>query len=129
MFAVGVDTEVFVKYVDREPGMLILRSRNERYKPISVPMTGDLGHRPHHRPRGLVLPGIRRDIVKTIRRNPSENSKLSVVGVFAPPPSRPGSAPKSAPIGLFSSHYFPLPPAISRFPASQNYVSGHRWWV
>ncbi len=42
MFAVGVDTEVFVKYVDREPGMLILRSRNERYKPISVPMTGDL---------------------------------------------------------------------------------------
>lgn len=42
MFAVGVDNEVFVKYVDREPGMLILRSRNERYKPIEVPMTGDL---------------------------------------------------------------------------------------
>ncbi|NDY56293.1 helix-turn-helix transcriptional regulator [Desulfovibrio sulfodismutans] len=42
MFAVGVDNEVFVKYVDREPGMLILRSRNERYKPIEVPMSGDL---------------------------------------------------------------------------------------
>ena len=42
MFAVGVDDAVFVKYVDCEPGMLILRSRNERYKPIEVPMSGDL---------------------------------------------------------------------------------------
>lgn len=42
LFAVGVEKEVFVKYVDREPGMLILRSRNERYKPIEVPMSGDL---------------------------------------------------------------------------------------
>lgn len=42
MFAVGVDDAVFVKYVDCEPGMLILRSRNERYKPIEVPMVGDL---------------------------------------------------------------------------------------
>jgi phage repressor protein C with HTH and peptisase S24 domain len=44
MFAVGVDQEVFVKYLDKVPGKLILRSRNERFAPIEVDMNGELTH-------------------------------------------------------------------------------------
>lgn len=42
LFAVGVDQEVFVKYLDKIPGKLVLRSRNERYAPIEVDMNGHL---------------------------------------------------------------------------------------
>lgn len=42
MFAVGIDSAVLVKYVDALPGKLSFRSRNERYAPIEVDMTGDL---------------------------------------------------------------------------------------
>ncbi len=42
MFAVGVDQEVFVKYLDKIPGKLVLRSRNERFAPIEVDMNGEL---------------------------------------------------------------------------------------
>ena len=42
MFAVGVDQEVFVKYLDKVPGKLVLRSRNERYSPIEVDMNDHL---------------------------------------------------------------------------------------
>lgn len=36
IFAVGIDEEVLVKYVDKEPGKYILRSANERYRPIEI---------------------------------------------------------------------------------------------
>jgi phage repressor protein C with HTH and peptisase S24 domain len=42
MFAVGIEQEVFVKYLLRVPGKLVLQSRNERYAPIEVDMNGDL---------------------------------------------------------------------------------------
>jgi len=42
IFAVGIDQEVFCKYLDKIPGKLILRSRNERYAPIEVDMNGQL---------------------------------------------------------------------------------------
>lgn len=42
MFAVGIENEVFVKYLLRVPGKLVLQSRNERYAPIEVDMNGDL---------------------------------------------------------------------------------------
>ncbi|WP_053062164.1 LexA family transcriptional regulator [Desulfovibrio sp. TomC] len=42
LFAVGIEHEVFVKYLDRVPGKLILRSRNERYAPVEVDMNGQL---------------------------------------------------------------------------------------
>lgn len=42
MFAVGVDQEVFVKYLDKVPGKLILRSKNTSYAPIEVDMNGEL---------------------------------------------------------------------------------------
>lgn len=42
LFAVGIDSAVLVKYVDALPGKLSFRSRNERYAPIEVDMTGDL---------------------------------------------------------------------------------------
>jgi phage repressor protein C with HTH and peptisase S24 domain len=42
MFAVGIENEVFVKYLLRVPGKLILQSRNERYAPIEVDMNGDI---------------------------------------------------------------------------------------
>ena len=42
LFAVGVEQEVFVKYLDRVPGKLILRSKNPVYPPIEVDMNGDL---------------------------------------------------------------------------------------
>ncbi|WP_300158780.1 S24 family peptidase, partial [Solidesulfovibrio sp.] len=42
LFAVGIEHEVFVKYLDRIPGKLILRSKNPTYSPIEVDMNGDL---------------------------------------------------------------------------------------
>ncbi|GAB6035789.1 hypothetical protein JCM15519_03480 [Fundidesulfovibrio butyratiphilus] len=42
LFAVGIDSNVLVKYVDALPGKIILRSRNNSYAPIEVSMTGDL---------------------------------------------------------------------------------------
>ncbi len=42
MFAVGIEQEVFLKYLLRIPGKLVLQSRNERYAPIEVDMNGDL---------------------------------------------------------------------------------------
>lgn len=42
LFAVGVEQEVFVKYLDRIPGKLVLRSKNSDYQPIEVDMNGDL---------------------------------------------------------------------------------------
>ena len=42
LFAVSVESEVFVKYLDRIPGKLILRSRNDRYEPIEVDMNGQI---------------------------------------------------------------------------------------
>jgi len=42
MFAVGLEQEVFLKYLLRIPGKLVLQSRNERYAPIEVDMNGDL---------------------------------------------------------------------------------------
>ncbi len=42
LFAVGIDSAVLVKYVDALPGKLSFRSRNERYAPIEVDMSGDL---------------------------------------------------------------------------------------
>lgn len=40
LFAVGIENEVFVKYLDRIPGKLILRSKNSEYTPIEVDMDG-----------------------------------------------------------------------------------------
>jgi phage repressor protein C with HTH and peptisase S24 domain len=42
LFAVGIDQEVFVKYLDKVPGKLILRSKNPAYAPIEVNMNGQL---------------------------------------------------------------------------------------
>lgn len=42
LFAVGVDQEVFVKYLDKVPGKLILRSKNAEYPPIEVDMNGHI---------------------------------------------------------------------------------------
>jgi len=42
LFAVGIEHEVFVKYLDRVPGKLVLRSKNPTYPPIEVDMNGDL---------------------------------------------------------------------------------------
>lgn len=42
LFAIGIDQEVYVKYLDKIPGKLILRSRNERYTPIEVDMNGEI---------------------------------------------------------------------------------------
>lgn len=36
IYAIGIDHEVFVKYVDRVPGKFILRSANKDYDPIPV---------------------------------------------------------------------------------------------
>lgn len=35
-FAVAIDDEVYIKYIDREPGKYILRSVNPKYRPIEV---------------------------------------------------------------------------------------------
>jgi phage repressor protein C with HTH and peptisase S24 domain len=42
LFAIGIEQEVFIKYLDRIPGKLVLRSRNERYMPIEVDMNGQI---------------------------------------------------------------------------------------
>ncbi len=42
MFAVGVDQEVFVKYLIRVPGKLVLKSKNPEYDPIEVDMNGEI---------------------------------------------------------------------------------------
>jgi len=42
LFAVSVESEVFVKYLDRIPGKLVLRSKNDRYEPIEVDMNGQI---------------------------------------------------------------------------------------
>ncbi|QAZ67059.1 LexA family transcriptional regulator [Solidesulfovibrio carbinolicus] len=42
MFAVGIENEVFVKYLLRIPGKLVLKSKNSEYDPIEVDMNGDL---------------------------------------------------------------------------------------
>jgi phage repressor protein C with HTH and peptisase S24 domain/DNA-binding transcriptional regulator YiaG len=42
VYAVGIEQEVYVKYLDRIPGKLVLRSRNERYAPIEVDMNGQV---------------------------------------------------------------------------------------
>jgi len=42
LFAIGIDQEVYVKYLDKIPGKLVLRSRNERYTPIEVDMNGEI---------------------------------------------------------------------------------------
>ena len=42
LFAVGIEQEVFVKYLDRIPGKLVLRSENPKYTPIEVDMNSHL---------------------------------------------------------------------------------------
>ncbi|MEG6550179.1 helix-turn-helix transcriptional regulator [Desulfocurvibacter africanus] len=41
IYAIGIDSEVFVKYVDRVPGKFILRSANKDYAPIPVDLTDE----------------------------------------------------------------------------------------
>ena len=36
IYAVGIDDAVLIKYVDKEPGNLILRSANKEYRPIEI---------------------------------------------------------------------------------------------
>jgi len=42
LFAVGIEQEVFLKYLLRVPGKLVLKSKNPEYDPIEVDMNGDL---------------------------------------------------------------------------------------
>jgi len=42
LFAIGIDQEVYVKYLDKIPGKLILRSKNPQYTPIEVDMNGEI---------------------------------------------------------------------------------------
>lgn len=42
MFAIGIENEVYVKYLHRVPGKLVLKSKNSEYDPIEVDMNGDL---------------------------------------------------------------------------------------
>lgn len=42
IFAVGIEHEVYVKYLHRVPGKLVLRSKNPDYDPIEVDMNGNL---------------------------------------------------------------------------------------
>ncbi len=42
LFAVGLDQEVFVKYLIRVPGKLVLKSKNPEYDPIEVDMNGEI---------------------------------------------------------------------------------------
>lgn len=42
LFAVGLDQEVYVKYLDKIPGKLVLRSKNPQYTPIEVDMNGEI---------------------------------------------------------------------------------------
>ena len=43
IFAIGIDDDVVVKYVERIPGKLVLRSKNPEFSPIEVDLRGDLG--------------------------------------------------------------------------------------
>lgn len=36
IFAIGLDDEVLIKYVDKEPGLYILRSANTAYRSIPI---------------------------------------------------------------------------------------------
>jgi phage repressor protein C with HTH and peptisase S24 domain len=36
IYAVGIDEEVLIKYIDKEPGKYLLRSSNDRYRPIEI---------------------------------------------------------------------------------------------
>jgi phage repressor protein C with HTH and peptisase S24 domain len=45
LFAVGIEQEVYVKYLHRIPGKLILKSKNPEYEPIEVDMDGDVADR------------------------------------------------------------------------------------
>lgn len=42
MFAIGIEQEVYVKYLHRIPGKLVLKSKNPEYDSIEVDMNGDL---------------------------------------------------------------------------------------
>jgi phage repressor protein C with HTH and peptisase S24 domain len=42
MFAIGIENEVYVKYLHRVPGKLVLKSKNPEYDPIEVDMNGEL---------------------------------------------------------------------------------------
>lgn len=42
LFAVGIEQEVYVKYLHRIPGKLVLRSKNPDYDPIEVDMDGEI---------------------------------------------------------------------------------------
>jgi len=42
IFAVGIEHEVYVKYLHRLPGKLVLKSKNPEYDPIEVDMDGEL---------------------------------------------------------------------------------------
>ena len=42
MFAIGIENEVYVKYLHRIPGKLVLKSKNPEYDPIEVDMNGEL---------------------------------------------------------------------------------------
>ena len=42
LFAVGIEQEVYVKYLHRVPGKLILKSKNQEYDPIEVDMNGEI---------------------------------------------------------------------------------------
>jgi len=42
LFAVGIEQEVYIKYLHRVPGKLILKSKNPEYDPIEVDMDGEL---------------------------------------------------------------------------------------
>lgn len=44
LFAVGLDQEVFVKYLIRVPGKLVLKSKNPEYDPIEVDMNGEISN-------------------------------------------------------------------------------------
>jgi phage repressor protein C with HTH and peptisase S24 domain len=44
MFAVGIEQEVYVKYLHRIPGKLVLRSKNPEYDPIEVDMNGEISN-------------------------------------------------------------------------------------
>lgn len=42
IFAVGIEHEVYVKYLHRLPGKLVLKSKNPEYDPIEIDMDGEL---------------------------------------------------------------------------------------
>lgn len=42
IYAIGIDQEVVVKALDKEPGKLILVSKNPLKRPLEIDMRGDL---------------------------------------------------------------------------------------